>query len=245
MTATTLIRAVWMGRVDYDEAYRLQLSLLERRKADEIPDTLLLLEHPHVYTLGRRGADEDLLSSAAELEASGAQVVWTDRGGQATYHGPGQLVCYPIIDLRVGGFGPVTYVRLLEDVIMEVLLESGVEAHRVAGKTGVWTYGSIKPEFAPPLESGEAKIAAIGVRISRGIAMHGFALNVSTDLERFGGIVPCGMPDVQMASVRSICGPDHRLPEMERLAWLTAAAFGRVFGRDVKSAKPESLAALV
>ena len=228
-----------MGRVEYDEAYRLQLSLLERRKAGDIPDTLLLLEHPHVYTLGRRGGDEDLLHSAAELEAAGARVVWTDRGGLATYHGPGQLVCYPIFDLRVAGLGPVTYVRRLEDVIIGVLSECGVEAHRVEGKTGVWTYGSIRPDLAPPLE-GEAKIAAIGVRISRGIAMHGFALNVSTELERFDSIVPCGMPEVRMASIRSIGGES---PEMEHTASLAAANFGRVFGRSVKSGKPESLAA--
>ena len=240
MTATPIIRAVWMGRIEYGEAYRLQLSLLERRKAGEIPDTLLLLEHPHVYTMGRRGGDEDLLLSGDELEAAGAQVVWTDRGGQATYHGPGQLVCYPIFDLRVGGFGPVTYVRRLEDVIIDVLSESGVEGHRVEGKTGVWTYGSIKPDLAPPLETGEAKIAAIGVRISRGIGMHGFALNVSTELERFEGIVPCGMPDVRMVSIRSICG---KAPEMEKVAALAAAKFGRVFDREVKSKKPDSLAA--
>ena len=220
MAANPQIRAAWMGRVEYDEAYRLQLSLLERRQAGEIPDTLLLLEHPHVYTL--------------------AQVVQTDRGGQATYHGPGQLICYAIFDLRVGGLGPVTYVRWLEEVIIGVLSESGVEGHRVAGKTGVWTYGSIRPDLAPPLETGEAKIAAIGVRISRGVAMHGFALNVSTELERFDSIVPCGMPEVRMASIRSICG---EAPDMEAAASLAAATFGRVFERAVKSEKPERLAA--
>ncbi|MCH8101982.1 MAG: lipoyl(octanoyl) transferase LipB [Chloroflexi bacterium] len=240
MAANPQIRAAWMGRVEYDEAYRLQLSLLERRKAGEIPDTLLLLEHPHVYTLGRRGGDEDLLRGGAELEAAGAKVVQTDRGGQATYHGPGQLICYAIFDLRVGGLGPVTYVRRLEEVIIGVLSESGVEGHRVAGKTGVWTYGSIRPDLAPPLETGEAKIAAIGVRISRGVAMHGFALNVSTELERFDCIVPCGMPEVRMASIRSICG---EAPDMEAAASLAAATFGRVFERAVKSEKPESLAA--
>ena len=229
-----------MGRVDYDEAYQLQLSLLERRQADEIPDTLLLLEHTPVYTLGRRGTDEDLLLSAAELEASGAQVVWTDRGGQATFRGPGQLVCYPIFDLRVNGLGPVTYVRQLEEVIIDVLAELGVEGHRVDGKTGVWTYGSSRLDVAPPLESGEAKIAAIGVRISRGVAMHGFALNVSTELERFGSIVPCGMPDVQMTSIKSIAG---EAPAIEDAAPLVATKFGEVFGREIKSAKPESLAA--
>ena len=240
MSANPPVRSVWMGRVDYDEAYKLQLSLLERRQAGEIPDTLLLLEHSPVYTLGRRGGDEDLLVSSAELESTGAQVVWTDRGGQATYHGPGQLVCYPIIDLRVGGLGPVTYVRQLEDVIIAVLSECGVEAHRVEGKTGVWTYGSTKLDLAPPLETGEAKIAAIGVRISHGVAKHGFALNLSTDLARFDRIVPCGMPDVRMASIQSICG---EAPEMKRTASLVAGKFGLVFDRSVKSEKPEKLAA--
>lgn len=240
MSANPKIRSIFMGSVDYDEAYQLQLSLLGQRQADEIPDTLLLLEHPSVYTLGRRGADEDLLQSAAELEATGAQIVWTDRGGQATYHGPGQLVCYPIFDLRVNGLGPITYVRQLENVIIEVLAEVGVEGHRVEGKTGVWTYGSTRLDVAPPLEGGEAKIAAIGVRISRGVTMHGFALNVSTDLERFDSIIPCGMPDIQMASVESICG---EAPDIAKVASIAAAKFGLSFGRDVKSKKPDSLAA--
>ncbi len=240
MAATPPIRSIWMGLVDYDEAYQLQLSLLEQRQADEIPDTLLLLEHPHVYTLGRRGAAEDLLVPEDELKATGVQVVQTDRGGLATYHGPGQLVCYPIFDLRVDGLGPVTYVRRLEDVIIDVLSKHGVEGHRVEGKTGVWTYGSIKPDLAPPLETGEAKIAAIGVRISRGVAMHGFALNVSTELERFDSIVPCGMPDVRMESIRSICGQARKI---EDIASLATVGFGRAFDRAVKSKKPESLAA--
>ncbi|MEE8362797.1 MAG: lipoyl(octanoyl) transferase LipB [Dehalococcoidia bacterium] len=192
--------AAWLGRVPYGDALTLQRGLHARRAAGEIPDALLLLEHPHVVTLGRRGSEADLLVDAAALEAMGVAVAEADRGGEATYHGPGQLVAYPIIDLRARGLGPVSYVRALEQAAIDTLARHGVAAHRVDGVTGVWTGG----DGAAP-EAGEnpagRKIAAIGVRISRGVSMHGLALNVSTDLSYFERIVPCGMPDLDVTSI--------------------------------------------
>ena len=235
----THLDAAWLGRRPYEEAYRLQQSMLEKRHAGAVLDTVLLLEHPHVYTLGRRGGDADLLATEAELIESGAQVVRTDRGGQATYHGPGQLVAYPILDLGATGIGPVEYVRLLERVVVSVLGRCGVEGHRVEGRTGVWTHGSIRPDLAPPLAGSDMKIAAIGVRISRGITMHGFAINVSTDLSYFDRIVPCGMPDVSMASIESALGVVMPIEEVAKLA---AQELASGLGRQLRRIKPEALA---
>ena len=215
--ANNEMRFAWLGRLAYSNAYQLQLALMDRRQKDEIPDTALFLEHPHVYTLGRRGDDADILASADELERSGAEVIHTDRGGQTTYHGPGQLVAYPILDLKRGNRGPVEYVRSLEQAIIRVIGEYGIEGHLIAGKTGVWTYGSMRPDMAAPLVN-EAKIAAIGVRISRGVSMHGFALNVNTDLGYYANIVPCGMPEVEMASTQSITGETLEIPDVANLA---------------------------
>jgi len=164
-------------------------------------DTLLLLEHPHVYTLGRRGGAEDVLADAVELGALGARVVQTDRGGEATYHGPGQLVGYPILDLRALGLGPVEYVRTLEWVIIGSLAEYGIAGHRAGGRTGVWTAGDPDAPVRDGANPPGWKMAAIGVRVSRGVSMHGFALNVSTDVSYFSHIVPCGMPGLDVSSV--------------------------------------------
>ena len=153
----------------------------------ELPALLLLLQHPHVYTLGRRGAETDILASPDTIHELGADVHHTDRGGEVTYHGPGQLVGYPIIDLRAAGLGPLAYVRALERVIVSTLAELGIHATSEDRPTGVWV--------------NDAKIAAIGVRVSRGVTMHGFALNVSPDLSYFGHIVPCGMPGASVTSI--------------------------------------------
>jgi lipoyl synthase len=177
------LRVRWLGRVPYGEAADLQRALHERAS----DDSLLLLEHPHVYTLGTRADPDHVLVPPASV---GAELVQTDRGGDVTYHGPGQLVGYPIVSLdewRAGGYDVVAYVRRIEDVLIDVLAELGVRAERDAGYTGVWVDG--------------AKVAAIGVRVARGRTRHGFALNVDPDLSMFDHIVPCGIPDRAVTSL--------------------------------------------
>ena len=180
--------------MDYLAAWDLQKTLVRRRAEGETPDLLLLLEHPHVYTIGRRGSRSDVLASPAELERRGIRVYEVDRGGEVTYHGPGQLVGYPILGLR--GLGPLRYVRALESALIEAVQEYGLPAHAVPGRTGVWV----------GKQGEERKIAAIGLRISRGVASHGFALNVNTDLRYFEGIVPCGVDDRQTTSMERELG---------------------------------------
>lgn len=176
-----------LGTVPYREAWDLQRRLVAARHAGAIPDVLLLLEHPHTFTIGRRGDDSEVLASPAHLEMLGATVIEVDRGGLATYHGPGQLVGYPILDLRLRGREVHSYLRNLEEALINALRETGIPAQRVPQKTGVWV--------------ADRKIASIGVRFSRWISSHGFALNVTTDLSYFSHIVPCGMPAVTMTSV--------------------------------------------
>ena len=180
----TLLRP---GLVDYDEALQLQ-----RRIADGVrlrgEEALILLEHPPTYTLGARGDEAHFLSPVAHLEATGARVVRTDRGGDVTFHGPGQVVGYPILNLRARGMGAVSYVRTLEQLLIEVLARFGFAGERAAGRPGVWT------------ERG--KIAAIGVRISGGVSTHGFALNVAPDLAWFAHIIPCGIAGAAVTSMR-------------------------------------------
>ena len=179
--------AVELGSLDYPAALMLQRDLHRRMASGELPALLLLLQHPHVYTLGRRGSETDILAPDEALRELNADVYHTDRGGEATYHGPGQLVGYPILDLRAAGLGPLAYVRALEEIIVSTLAELGIPATAEGKPTGVWV--------------GDAKIAAIGVRVSRGVTMHGFALNVNPDLSYFNHIVPCGMPDASVTSI--------------------------------------------
>ena len=169
------------GLVPYDEAWDRQRRLHARRVADEIGDTVLLLEHPSVYTAGRRTAPE-------ERPADGTPVVDVDRGGKITWHGPGQLVGYPIVALPDGVF-VVDYVRRLEAALMAICADVGLETARVAGRSGVWT------------ADGERKLAAIGIRVSRGVTMHGFALNCDCDLAAYDAIIPCGIPDAGVTSL--------------------------------------------
>lgn len=176
-----------LGSIEYPAALALQRDLHHRVANGELPALLLLLQHPHVYTLGRRGSETDILVSANALRELDADVYSTDRGGEVTYHGPGQLVGYPIIDLRAAGLGPLAYVRALERIIVSTLAELGIPATAEDRPTGVWV--------------GDAKIAAIGVRVSRGVTMHGFALNVNPDLSFFYHIVPCGMPNARVTSI--------------------------------------------
>jgi lipoyl(octanoyl) transferase len=195
------IQAQWLGTLAYGSALELQHSTLEQRKSKTIPDTLLLLEHPHVITFGRRADDSHLVTGRTDLERLGVEIFETDRGGEATYHGPGQLVGYPIIDVRAAGLGPVTYVRMLERSIIDSLAEFNIDAHLVQGETGVWVGGTPGEKRADGVNPAGKKIAAIGVRISGGVTMHGFALNVSTDLSYFQHIIPCGMPDLPFTSI--------------------------------------------
>ncbi len=176
-----------LGSIDYLSALALQRDLHQRVVSGDLPALLLLLQHPHVYTLGRRGDETDILVSTDTLRELGAEVYHTDRGGEVTYHGPGQLVGYPILDLRAAGLGPLAYVRALERVIISTLAELGIPATAEGRPTGVWV--------------NDAKIAAIGVRVSRGVTMHGFALNVNPDLSYFNHIVPCGMPGASVTSI--------------------------------------------
>ncbi len=170
----------------YAAAQALQTELHERRVAGEIPDTLLLLEHPHVYTIGRRGNASDVLWDADAQRARGVDVVETDRGGQVTYHGPGQLVGYPIVDLGAGA-DLVGYVRNLENVMTGTLQRFGIDATGDRDNSGAWV--------------GDAKIGAIGVRVARNVTKHGFALNIAPDLSYFAGIVPCGITDKGVTSM--------------------------------------------
>ncbi|MEE8045868.1 MAG: lipoyl(octanoyl) transferase LipB, partial [Dehalococcoidia bacterium] len=195
------IHARWLGTTAYGDALETQNTMMAARKSDEISDTLLLLEHPHVITFGRRADDTHLVTTRKELELLGVEIYETNRGGEATYHGPGQLVGYPIIDVRVAELGPVTYVRMLEQSIIDTLAEFEINAHLVNGETGVWVGGEPNEKKMPDVNPSGKKIAAIGVRISGGVTMHGFALNVATDLSYFQHIIPCGMQDLPFTSV--------------------------------------------
>ena len=230
-----LVHLLHLGRVPYAEALVIQRRVVEARKRQLIGDTLLLLEHPPVLTLGRNATRSNILASAEQLARRGVEVHETNRGGDVTYHGPGQLVGYPIIDLRgdLPGkrgphLGPVDFVRLLEEVLIRTCGEFGVLAQRICGRTGVWTLpgGSIP----------ERKLAAIGVHVSQAVTSHGFALNVSTDLRDFEWIVPCGISDRQVTSldveVPTSPSPD-RQPTIENAVSITARNFGRVFDRHM------------
>lgn len=234
------LRSAWLGTVAYSEALELQRSLFDSRKADTGPDTLLLLEHEPVYTLGRRADRADILASDAALDSIGASVIETDRGGEVTYHGPGQLVMYPVISIREAELGPVTYVRILEQVVIDTLRHYGVNGHRVVGKTGVWVGG--EPGAKPPKDQNPAgrKIAAMGVRVSGGVAMHGLAMNVTTDLTHFNMIVPCGMPELPVTSIEQETGVSLAVSEVAQVA---AARLGELLQRRIVQISAAELAA--
>lgn len=187
-----------LGTMEYRRAWDLQVRLARAVHAGERANALLLLEHPPVYSRGRLGRPDQILLTADELAQRGIQAVETDRGGQVTYHGPGQLVAYPVVDLRGWG-GPLKYVRTLEQIIIKTLADFEISAGTVEKMTGVWV--------------GDAKIAAIGVKISRGVAYHGFALNVNTDLSYFDYIIPCGICDRSVTSMAQLLG-EPADPEM-------------------------------
>ena len=212
-----------LGSVDYPCALALQRDLHHRVATGDLPALLLLLQHPHVYTLGRRGNETDILVSEDALRDLNADVYHTDRGGEVTYHGPGQLVGYPILDLRAAGLGPLVYVRALERVIISTLAELDIHATAEDRPTGVWV--------------GDAKIAAIGVRVSRGVTMHGFSLNVNPDLTYFNHIVPCGMPN---ASVTSIAEQGFGL-DVSDVSNILIAHFARVLDLSIQRTTLEAI----
>lgn len=205
-----------MGRIRYADAARLQVEVREALARGEGPERLLLLEHPHVYTLGRNARPDDVLARAEELADRAVEVEVSDRGGQVTYHGPGQLVGYPILDLSPDRRDLRRYVRDLEDVLVRLLAGLGIEAEAGEGdRIGVWTRGR--------------KIGSLGIHLARWRTTHGFALNVSTDLRLFGGIVACGLPDVEMTSIERETG--SAVP-LETLAARLIPIFSEVFGRQ-------------
>ena len=212
MPAANTCRAIWLGTMDYLEAWDLQLSLVEKVHSGSEPNTMLMLEHPHVYTKGRLSKESDVLVPEEILAAKGIRIYETDRGGQVTYHGLGQLVIYPILNLREWG-GPVKYVRALEKVVIATLTEMGITANCESGNTGVWT--------------AQGKIAAIGVKISRGIAFHGLSLNVNTALPSYQDIVPCGFTDRPVTSMATILGEPV---DMELIRYSLVYQFGQEFG---------------
>ncbi len=205
-----------IGLTRYAVALETQRESVELRKSGAICDQLLIVEHPHVVTMGRNGHQENLLASPDLLERSGIEFFETDRGGDVTYHGPGQIVGYPILDLREWKRDVHAYVRAIEQVILDTLAGFGIEAGREAGVTGVWT--------------NQGKIAAIGVHISRWVTSHGFALNVDTDLNYFRYIVPCGLTR-PVASMRSLGCQAARGEVVAALIY----NFGRVFERQMET----------
>jgi lipoyl(octanoyl) transferase len=228
------IHLLHLGRIPYGEGLAIQQQVIAARKQNLIGDTLLLVEHPPVLTLGRNASRANVLASDEFLQQRGIELHEINRGGDVTYHGPGQLVGYPILDLRGDWpgkkgpgrihLGPVDYVRLLEEVLIRTCGDFGVMAQRIPKRTGVWTIagGSIQ----------EKKIAAIGVHVSQGVTSHGFALNVTTDLRDFEWIVPCGITDRQVTSLELEADSSHP-PTMESALNSTARNFGRVFGRQM------------
>jgi lipoyl(octanoyl) transferase len=225
-----MIQYLYLGRIGYEEALRLQEELVELRRAGRIGNVLLLLEHPPVLTLGRHANRANVLASDELLASRGVTLHQISRGGDVTYHGPGQLVGYPIFDLRSldrpngGRMGPVDFVRLMEEALMGVCGVYGVRAGRVAGLTGVWVGAD---------EQHARKIGAIGIHVSRGITSHGFAFNVTTELRDFQLINPCGITDKPVTSLERELADPATLPQLEAIANEAARQFGIVFKQEM------------
>jgi len=227
-----------MGLVPYDEARRLQDELAGEIAAGSRPPTLMLLEHPHVYTFGRRGQEANLLWDQAELERRGVQVRWIDRGGDVTYHGPGQLVGYPLFPLgRVTNEGHlpqadyVGYIRKLEESLISALAELGLAGGQIPGLTGVWIQPDVAsrcPHCPPQARSTPSKIVSIGVKVdAHGVSRHGFAFNVAPDMSYWQGIIACGLVDHPQISLADLFG---QAPDMDRVAQIVADAVAHNFG---------------
>ncbi len=238
-----------LGVIEYQKAWNLQNQLAEKIATGEQLPTLLLLEHSHVYTFGRSGQQGNLLWNEAELKRRGVDVHWVDRGGDVTYHGPGQLVGYPLLPLaeseldvdpvsgepRLPRMDYVGYVRKLENMLIQTLLKFGIGAGQVKGQTGVWIQGDVPsrcPKCPPDLFKSPAKIASIGVKVdARGISRHGFALNVNPDMSYWEGILACGLENQNKASLEYFLDP---VPSMDEVAAAVAQSFGDVFGYEME-----------
>ena len=219
-----------LGLMGFADAFALQNKLFAARKADAVGDVLLLCEHPHVITLGRNGSREHLLASERILQQKGVEFHSTNRGGDITYHGPGQVVGYPVLHLGAIRRDVVWYVRMLEEVMIRVCADFGLAARREPGKTGVWVDQDANREAE--------KIGAIGVHISRWVTSHGFAFNVSTDLRFFDLIVPCGIAGRAATSLEKVFG---RGVERKEVAPNLTRHFGEVFGLEMKAASRQEL----
>ena len=225
MSKSQNVRACWLGRTPYQEAWDLQAEIVAAVRDGTAPDTLLLLEHPHVFTMGKAASADHVLWGDIERSRRHVDLIWSDRGGEATYHGPGQLVGYPVIDLVHFELTIPAYIQKLEQSLIEYLRELGVESvPGERGLTGVWSKGE--------------KVAAIGIKLNRPVVSHGFALNLTSDLSYFDGIVPCGHTDKRPTSVEALTG--QRI-DTETAARDYAMHFSEIFGTEAEWASPASL----
>jgi lipoyl(octanoyl) transferase len=225
MSKSQHVRACWLGSTSYRAAWDLQAGIVTAIRDGRAPDTLLLLEHPHVFTMGKAAKAEHLLWDETERARRLVEVIWSDRGGEATYHGPGQLVGYPILDLAHFELTIPEYLQKLEQSLIGYLRELGIDAQPgEPGLTGVWARGE--------------KVAAIGIKLNRSVVSHGFALNLTTDLDYFDGIVPCGHIEKRPTSVEALTGV--RI-ETEAAAHRYAPHFARAFGAEAEWGSPESV----
>jgi lipoate-protein ligase B len=234
-------RVLRLGEIPYREAWRLQEELAEEIGRGQRPPTLLLLEHPHTYTFGRSGREEHLLWSPSELERRGIELVWSDRGGDITYHGPGQLVGYPLLPLgalqhpdeepgKVPKADYLAYLRRLEQMLIQAVERLGVQACRQPGLTGVWVAANGNSAGGQPPDQ-PAKIAAIGVKVdARGVSRHGFALNVDPQMEYWQGIVACGLHGYPLTALAALVNP---VPSMQAVSQAVIEAFGDVFDTQI------------
>src|SRR5579864_7608152 len=219
------VRAFWLGRVPYRQAWDLQAELVGALRQGSGPETLLLLEHPHVFTMGRAAVPDHLLWDEDERRRRDVEVIWSDRGGDATYHGPGQLVGYPVLDLARFDLTVPAYIEALERSLIDYLGELGVDSKPgEPGLTGVWSKGE--------------KVAAIGIKLNRSVVSHGFALNLTTDLGYFDGIVPCGHADKRATSVEALAGTRIGVAAAARDY---ARHFARTFGAEIDWPPPAAI----
>ena len=229
----TLCQIHDLGSIAYQAAWELQTRLAAEIARAERPASLLLLEHPHTFTFGRRGDASNLLWSPQELEQRGVSVHWVDRGGDVTYHGPGQLVGYPLLKLE--GTDHVGYVRSLERMLITTLARLGLVSGQMSGKTGVWVQADVAsrcPRCSPQDRQKPAKIAAIGVKVdAQGVTRHGFALNVDPQMEYFEGIIPCGIREYPVVSLADLLPAAPPMPDVKRAV---AHAFGEAFGYEMQ-----------
>ena len=227
MSKSQRVRTCWLGSAPYREVWDLQAEIVAAVREGIAPDTLLLLEHPHVFTLGRAASAADLLWDDAEQSRRHVDVIWSDRGGEATYHGPGQLVGYPILDLTHFGFTIPQYLERLEQSLIDYMSELGIDSQLgEPGLTGVWSRGE--------------KVAAIGIKLNRSVVSHGFALNLTTNLKYFDGIVPCGHPEKRPTSVEALT---ERRIDAEAAARDYTTHFAEVFGARIEWDSPRSFLA--